>query len=151
LIRISGRAGTNNAQKRSTTAPDIVCLVLRELASAHAAKYAIVVIVRHEILLPDFWGVFSKHPGQIKSCQNVLLKQVGSLCIYAAVWIADSAGHKHGQTRGNKAAGNLIHFFLGQLTRSHPAENPIIITRHNFSFPNLRPSNLANFILPKFC
>jgi len=77
-------------------------------------------------------------PDKIKNCK-MFAKASEQLCIYVAVWVADSAGHKRGQTSGNKATGNLVHFFLGQLPGTHPAEYPIIIIRHKFLLSNLAP------------
>jgi hypothetical protein len=98
---------------------------------------------------PDF-GVSSPNiPDKIKSCK-MFAKASEQLCIYVAVWVADSAGHKRGQTSGNKAAGDLVHFFLGQLPGTHPAEYPIIIIRHKFLLSNLVPIKSGDFICRNF-
>jgi hypothetical protein len=72
-IRTAYRASRNLAgmRKGSGGSGDLLDLFLGELASTRPVEYAIVVIVRHEILLSRFWGVFSKHPGQNQKLQNV--------------------------------------------------------------------------------
>jgi hypothetical protein len=125
-------------RKGSGGSGDLLDLFLGELASTRPVEYAIVVIVRHEILLSRFLGCLLQTSRTIKNCK-MFAKASEQLCIYVAVWVADSAGHKRGQTSGNKATGNLVHFFLGQLPGTHPAEYPIIIIRHKFLLSNLAP------------
>src|SRR5581483_3790581 len=93
----------------------------------------------------DF-GVSSPNiPDKNQKLPKCFAKASEQLCIYVAVWIADRAGHKHGETSRNKAAGNLIQFFLGQLTSANPAKYAIVIIRHNFLLSSVCHLNLGEF------